>query len=139
MNEKMSSVELRVLTGLGKGSLENQQEKLDAAGFVRTRNVKSFGGMHQTVTITEKGLESCRTLLRRIQSLGVDSRNGCRERIPKSLLFLERAMREIKETGFCYRLSRRGLEPLVLLKFRYLALQSHGLVPEVGINEEQAD
>jgi DNA-binding MarR family transcriptional regulator len=71
MNKKMSSVELRALTGLGKGSLENHLEKLEAAGFVRMRNVKSFGGIHQTVEITEKGLESCRTLLRRIQSLDV--------------------------------------------------------------------
>lgn len=71
MNKKMSSVELRALTGLGKGSLENHLEKLATAGYVSTRNVKSFGVTHQTVEVTEKGLESCRTLLRRIQSLDV--------------------------------------------------------------------
>jgi DNA-binding MarR family transcriptional regulator len=69
MNRKMNSVELRALTGTGKGSLENHLEKLEVAGYVRMRNVKSFGGLRQTVEITEKGLQSCRTLLRRIQSL----------------------------------------------------------------------
>jgi len=69
MNKKSTASELRALTGLGKGSLENHLEKLEAAGYVRTKNVKFFGGRRQTVEITNAGLESCRTLLQTIQGL----------------------------------------------------------------------
>jgi DNA-binding MarR family transcriptional regulator len=71
MNKRMSSVKLRALTGLGKGSLENHLEKLEGAGYVRIRNTKSFGGRRQVVEVTEKGLEDCRALLMRIRSLDV--------------------------------------------------------------------
>jgi DNA-binding MarR family transcriptional regulator len=69
MNKKSTASELRALTGLGKGSLENHLEKLEAAGYVRTKNVKFFGGRRQTVEITNAGLESCRTLMQTIQGL----------------------------------------------------------------------
>jgi len=71
MNKKSTATELRALTGLGKGSLENHLEKLEAAGYVKTKTVKSFGGWRQTVEITQEGLEGCRELLRTIQALNV--------------------------------------------------------------------
>jgi DNA-binding MarR family transcriptional regulator len=69
MNTRMDAVELRELTRLGKGSLENHLSKLEQAGFITTRKVKFFGGRRQTAEITELGLENCRTLLQAIQSL----------------------------------------------------------------------
>jgi len=39
----MSSVELRTLTGLGKGSLENHLSKLESFGYVKIGNAKSLG------------------------------------------------------------------------------------------------
>jgi DNA-binding MarR family transcriptional regulator len=69
MNKKMSSVKLRELIGLGKGSLENHLEKMETAGYVRVRNVLSWGGTRQIVEITEKGLADCRSLLQKIQGI----------------------------------------------------------------------
>ncbi len=71
MNKKLTSVELRSFVGLGKGSLENHLAKLEAAGLIRVRSVKSWGGMHQVVEITEKGLEDCRSILKKIHSLNI--------------------------------------------------------------------
>jgi DNA-binding MarR family transcriptional regulator len=71
MNKKLSSIELRSLIGLGKGSLENHLEKLEVVGYVKTRNVKLFGGRKQTVEITKEGLDACRTLLQKIRSLEI--------------------------------------------------------------------
>lgn len=71
MNKKSTATELRTLTGLGKGSMENHLEKLESAGYVKTKNVKSFGGWRQTVEITESGLDKCRELLRNIKALDV--------------------------------------------------------------------
>ena len=71
MNKKSTATELRALTGLGKGSLENHLEKLESAGFVKTKNIKSFSGWRQTVEITQEGLEGCRELLRTIRNLNV--------------------------------------------------------------------
>jgi DNA-binding transcriptional ArsR family regulator len=71
MNKKLSASELRSLVGLGKGSLENHLSKMEAAGLVRVRSVKSWGGSHQVVEITEKGLKDCKSLLEKIHSLDV--------------------------------------------------------------------
>jgi DNA-binding MarR family transcriptional regulator len=71
MNKKTTATELRALTGLGRGSLENHLEKLESAGYVKTKNVKSFSGWRQTVEITQAGLEGCRELLRSIRTLNV--------------------------------------------------------------------
>ena len=69
MNKKATASELRALTGLGRGSLQNHLEKLESAGYVRTKNVKSFGGRRQTVEITQEGIDACREVLRTIQGL----------------------------------------------------------------------
>ena len=71
MNKKSTATELRALTGLGKGSLENHLEKLESAGYVKTAKVESFRGWRQTVEITQEGLEGCRELLRTIRALNV--------------------------------------------------------------------
>ena len=71
MNKKLSASELRSLVGLGKGSLENHLAKLEASGLIKVRSVRSWGGTHQVVEITEKGLEDCRSLLRKIHSLNI--------------------------------------------------------------------
>jgi DNA-binding MarR family transcriptional regulator len=69
---RMSSVELRTLTGLGKGSLENHLNKLESFGYVTISNAKSIGARgspRQVVETTEKGLDACRTLVKSISSL----------------------------------------------------------------------
>jgi len=69
---KMSSMQLRALTGLGKGSLENHLNKLETSGYVRITNEKSIGARgipRQMVEITEKGLSACRDLVKSISSL----------------------------------------------------------------------
>jgi DNA-binding PadR family transcriptional regulator len=74
MARRTSSVELRSLTGLGKGSLENHLKKLESFGFVRVSETKSIGARgppRQTVEITEKGLNACRLLVKNISSLAL--------------------------------------------------------------------
>ena len=69
---KMSSVQLRTLTGLGKGSLENHLDKLESFGYVTISNAKSIGARgvpRQMVEITDKGLQACRALVKSISSL----------------------------------------------------------------------
>jgi DNA-binding PadR family transcriptional regulator len=72
LNRKISSVELRTLTGLGKGSLENHLNKLESYGYVVVSNTKSIGARgnpRQIVEITDKGIDACRSLVKSISSL----------------------------------------------------------------------
>jgi len=71
MNKKLTASELRSFVGLGKGSLENHLVKMETSGLISIRSVRSWGGVHQVVEITEKGLEDCRSLLSKIHSLNV--------------------------------------------------------------------
>ncbi len=71
MNKKLSASELRSFVGLGKGSLENHLAKMEGSGLIRIRSVRSWGGTYKVVEITEKGLEDCRSLLKKIHSLDV--------------------------------------------------------------------
>ena len=71
MNKKLHAAELRSFVGLGKGSLENHLAKMETSGLIRVRSVKSWGGVHQVVEITGKGLQECRSLLEKIHSLNV--------------------------------------------------------------------
>ena len=74
MARRMSSVELRTLTGLGKGSLENHLNKLESFGYVKISNEKSIGARgspRRMVEITEKGLDACRALVKSISSLAL--------------------------------------------------------------------
>ena len=74
VTRRMSSMQLRTLTELGKGSLENHLNKLESSGYVRITNAKSIGARgipRQTVEITEKGLRACQDLVRSISSLAL--------------------------------------------------------------------
>lgn len=74
MSRRLTSVQLRALTGLGKGSLENHLNRLESFGYVRLSYAKSLGARgipRQTVEITEVGLERCRELVRSMKSLNV--------------------------------------------------------------------
>lgn len=71
MHKRSTASELRALTGLARGSLENHLEKLESTGYVKTTKVRSFSGWRQTVEITQEGLERCRELLRTIRALKV--------------------------------------------------------------------
>jgi DNA-binding MarR family transcriptional regulator len=74
MTRRMSSVELRTLTGLGKGSLENHLSKLESFGYVRISNAKSIGARgasRQFVEISDKGIDACRALVKNISSLAL--------------------------------------------------------------------
>jgi DNA-binding PadR family transcriptional regulator len=71
MNKKLSASDLRSFVGLGKGSLENHLSKLKSSEFVNVRFVRSWGGIHQVVEITDKGLEECKTLLKKIHDIDV--------------------------------------------------------------------
>jgi DNA-binding MarR family transcriptional regulator len=69
---RMSAVQLRTLTGLGKGSLENHLNKLESFGYVRVSRAKSLGARgvsRQMVEITEKGVDACRALVKSVSSL----------------------------------------------------------------------
>ncbi|HZW55006.1 MAG TPA: transcriptional regulator [Nitrososphaerales archaeon] len=71
---RISSVDLRTLTGLGKGSLENHVNKLESFGYVKISNAKSIGARgvsRQMIEITEKGLDACRALVKSISSLAL--------------------------------------------------------------------
>lgn len=72
LSRGMSSVQLRTLTGLGKGSLENHLNKLESFGYVKLSYAKSMGARgvpRQNVEITEKGLDACRALVKSVSSL----------------------------------------------------------------------
>lgn len=74
LSRRLTSVQLRALTGLGKGSLENHLNRLESFGYVRLSYAKSLGARgipRQTVEITEVGLERCRELVRSMKSLNV--------------------------------------------------------------------
>ncbi len=71
MNKKLSASDLRSFVGLGKGSLENHLSKLKSSELVRVRSVRSWGGSHQVVEITEKGMEECKALLKKIHNINV--------------------------------------------------------------------
>jgi DNA-binding MarR family transcriptional regulator len=71
---KMSAVQLRTLTGLGKGSLENHLNRLESSGYVRLSYEKSLGARgvsRQMVDVTEKGIDTCRALVKSMSSLAL--------------------------------------------------------------------
>ncbi len=74
LSRRMTSVDLRILTGLGKGSLENHLNKLESLACVTISNTKSIGARgvpRQVVEITEKGLSACRALVKNMSSLAL--------------------------------------------------------------------
>lgn len=74
LSRRLSSVELRALTGVGKGSLENHLNKLESLGYIKIGSSKSIGARgvpRQMVEITEKGINACRAFVKRISSLNL--------------------------------------------------------------------
>ena len=71
VHKHSSLVELRGFTGLGRSSLGNHLSKLEDAGYIEVKVVRSFAGRRQMIEITEKGLKEGRTLLERIRRGGV--------------------------------------------------------------------
>ncbi len=60
------------ITSLGKGSLSNHLDKLQANGLITIKTVLKVGGPRVIVEITEKGMEAYRNysaLLNKIMSL----------------------------------------------------------------------
>ena len=69
VHKRMSLVELGKFTGLGRSSLGNHLQKLEAAGYTETKVARTFGGRRQVIEITRAGLEDCRMLLDTVRSI----------------------------------------------------------------------
>jgi DNA-binding MarR family transcriptional regulator len=63
VHKRMRLVELGRFTGLGRSSLGNHLQILEAAGYVEIKVANTFAGRRQMIEITKKGLEDCRELL----------------------------------------------------------------------------
>jgi DNA-binding MarR family transcriptional regulator len=75
VNGKLGFLDLLGLTGMGKGSLSNHLEKLEAGGYIKTRRVMVFGGHRVMAEITEKGLRTYESYLSAMRLLAGASRN----------------------------------------------------------------
>ena len=73
---KLGFLDLLQLTGMGKGSLSNHLEKLEAAGYVKTRRTMVWGGHRVVVEITEKGLSTYKIYMRAVDALHRLSRDA---------------------------------------------------------------
>jgi Transcriptional regulators len=56
LNKKLRFVDLMLLTGMGKGSLSNHLDKLEAAGYVERKSLMTIRGPRIVVEVTAKGL-----------------------------------------------------------------------------------
>ena len=63
VHKRMRLVELGRFTGLGRSSLGNHLQILEASGYVEIKVTNTFAGRRQMIEITRKGLEDCRKLL----------------------------------------------------------------------------
>lgn len=62
LNKHLAFTDLLELTGLGKGSLSNHLDKLEASGLIKSKILRTFGGYRTIITITPKGIEAYRGL-----------------------------------------------------------------------------
>jgi DNA-binding MarR family transcriptional regulator len=69
INRRLGFIDLLHLTGMGKGSLSNHLEKLEAAGYIKTRRIMIFGGHRVMVEATEKGLQVYESYMRTMKML----------------------------------------------------------------------
>lgn len=69
VNGKLGFLDLLELTGMGKGSLSNHLEKLETAGYIRTRRMMVWSGHRVVVEITEKGLFAYDSYVKAMNSL----------------------------------------------------------------------
>src|SRR5579875_627813 len=65
LNRHLTFTDLLELTGLGKGSLSNHLDKLEASGLI----IRTFGGYRMIVSITPKGIEAYKGLISILASL----------------------------------------------------------------------
>jgi DNA-binding MarR family transcriptional regulator len=80
LNKKLGFTDLLHLTGIGKGSLSNHLEKLEAAEYVKTRRTMIFGGHRIVIEITQKGIEAYDSYVTTVSRL----RNGDQRKISDS-------------------------------------------------------
>lgn len=69
INRRLGFLDLLHLTGMGKGSLSNHLEKLEASGYIKTRRIMVFGGHRVVAEITEKGLVVYESYMRTMSAL----------------------------------------------------------------------
>lgn len=69
INRKLGFLDIMQLTGLGKGSVSNHLERLEDAGYIKTRRILTFNGHRVIAEITEKGIEVYNSYLETIGSL----------------------------------------------------------------------
>ncbi len=69
INRKLGFLDILQLTGLGKGSVSNHLEKLEDAGYIRTKRILTFNGHRVVAEITEKGMEVYNSYLETMDSL----------------------------------------------------------------------
>jgi DNA-binding MarR family transcriptional regulator len=69
LNKKLGFVDLLSLSGMGKGSLSNHLQKLETAGYIRSKSVMTFGGSRVVYEITQKGLDAYGNLLKTLGKL----------------------------------------------------------------------
>jgi DNA-binding MarR family transcriptional regulator len=72
LNKKLGFVDLLNLTGMGKGSLSNHLEKLEAAEYVKTGTTMTFGRSRVTIEITEKGAKAYNKLMKTLVKIPVE-------------------------------------------------------------------
>ncbi|MEM0118169.1 MAG: transcriptional regulator [Conexivisphaerales archaeon] len=70
LNRHLSFTDLIGLTGLGKGSLSNHIDKLEASGFIQSRLVRTFRGQRMVISITPRGLEAYRSFMELLRKIG---------------------------------------------------------------------
>ena len=74
INGKLGFLDLLQLTGMGKGSLSNHIEKLEAAGYVASKRILVWGGHRVVVEITRKGLDAYDAYVNAMKALGRSKR-----------------------------------------------------------------
>ncbi|MGI0079392.1 MAG: transcriptional regulator [Nitrososphaerales archaeon] len=70
LNSRLGFMDLLNLTGMGKGSLSNHLEKLEASGYIRTKSTMTFSGARIVAEITQKGIEAYNSLFKALSKLG---------------------------------------------------------------------
>jgi DNA-binding MarR family transcriptional regulator len=82
INGKLGFSDLIQLTATGKGSLSNHLEKLEAAGYVKTRKVMVWGGHRVMIEVTQKGLGVYGTYMRAMIMLSDTKAASGKETLP---------------------------------------------------------
>ena len=68
-NKRLTFTQLLTLTGIGKGSLNNDLAKLEEGGLIRFENAFTLKGPRLFVTVTENGLKMYRKYISLIKDI----------------------------------------------------------------------